>query len=322
MIEVYHSEGATVLTKKALRMFYERFNRRIVNPLCSFKYDLFEGQGIDVMAEDWDNLIILDACRYDFFKQESDLSGRLESRISRGAMSWEFMKGNFVGRKLHDTVYITANPFVYRLEDEIFHTIIDEPLTKEWDTMRGTVLPNSVTEAALNAFDQYPNKRLIIHYMQPHLPPIGDIADDINERIELSGFDKYHSHSNKVKQKEGTSLWAAYRKGLIDRSTVIAAYRESLSIVLNSVNELLDGLNGKSVITADHGELLGEKPCFLLPKSFGHDNLPRTEKLCKIPWFVVDGGESRRITKEPPIKSDSMDQDIAERRLEQLGYKM
>lgn len=320
-IEIYNSEGAAVLAGRAARIARERFNRRAVDPVCSLKYNLLNGDGVDVMAEDWDNLIILDACRYDVFDQECDLVGRLESRVSRGTTSWYFMEGNFVGRKLHGTVYVTSNPWVHRLDDDIFHATLDNPMTEAWNEEYGTVMPESMTEAALNAHKRFPNKRLVVHYMQPHLPHIGEVADEVNEQIELSGYDKFRSHTEKEEKMEGVPMCGAYRRGVVDLITVEAAYRESLSIALDSVRELLNSIDGKSVITADHGELLGDRPSILHPPSFGHDHLPRTEKLCKIPWFVVEGDDRRRVFEEPPIEGETMDQEVAERRLEQLGYK-
>jgi len=41
--------------------------------------------GIDTFDEDWDTLILLDACRYDMFKSNSQLEGSLSSRISKGS---------------------------------------------------------------------------------------------------------------------------------------------------------------------------------------------------------------------------------------------
>ena len=36
------------------------------------------------MKEDWDNLVILDACRYDMFKKLNTINGKLEYKISIG----------------------------------------------------------------------------------------------------------------------------------------------------------------------------------------------------------------------------------------------
>ncbi|MFW6130788.1 MAG: hypothetical protein ACOC56_06340 [Atribacterota bacterium] len=38
------------------------------------------------LEEEWDNLIILDACRYDTFKKYNDISEDLEFRYSRGGL--------------------------------------------------------------------------------------------------------------------------------------------------------------------------------------------------------------------------------------------
>ncbi|WP_152419375.1 hypothetical protein [Halobiforma nitratireducens] len=67
------------------------------------------GTGVDVMDKDWDNLILLDACRHDVFKEVNDISGDLQSVVSKGSTSYEFMKENFSGKELHDTVYVTGN---------------------------------------------------------------------------------------------------------------------------------------------------------------------------------------------------------------------
>ena len=37
-------------------------------------------KGINVMAQDWDNLLILDGCRFDMFRDQCDLTGRLEAK--------------------------------------------------------------------------------------------------------------------------------------------------------------------------------------------------------------------------------------------------
>lgn len=120
-------------------------------------------EGVDVMAEDWDNLVILDACRYDYFEDQNNISGDLKHRISQGNKSWEFMQKNFAGKQLHDTVYVTANPFVTRFNDDVFYAV--DTLDEYWDDDLGTVRPEDVVAAAVEANQTYPNKRLIVHFM-------------------------------------------------------------------------------------------------------------------------------------------------------------
>lgn len=59
----------------------------------------FNEDGVDVFTEDWDNLIILDACRYDMLESAS-IEGTLEHRISRGSNTVEFLFGNFTEKSL------------------------------------------------------------------------------------------------------------------------------------------------------------------------------------------------------------------------------
>lgn len=94
--------------------------KRVARKPRNIAFERKYGPGIDVMAEDWDNLILLDACRYDYFESQINIEGELKSAISRGGHSWEFMQGNFVGREFHDTIYVTANPHVEKLSDGTF----------------------------------------------------------------------------------------------------------------------------------------------------------------------------------------------------------
>lgn len=92
-------KSPNLLFRELNRLYYRRLNLRTYN-----------SAGVDILAEDWDNLLILDACRYDMFKSYAELPGRLEHRISKGSATYEFLSGNFKERSALDTVYATANP--------------------------------------------------------------------------------------------------------------------------------------------------------------------------------------------------------------------
>ena len=66
-----------------------------------------------LMDEDWDYLIILDACRYDYFEQtfQSYLDGRLEKKLSVGSSTREWRLKNFT-EYYPDTIYISSTPFI------------------------------------------------------------------------------------------------------------------------------------------------------------------------------------------------------------------
>lgn len=266
--------------------------------------------GSSVMDEDWDTLVILDACRYDYFEDRNWLNGDLESRTVGGNMSWEFMKNNFVGGEFHDTVYVTANPYATHLADGTFHHA--DYLIDEWDDDVGTIFPEDVREAALETAKEYPNKRLIIHFMQPHRPYLGPTADELRERVNLKGYRN---------QGDGLQIWGAVKEKKVTPTEVRRAYGESLDTVLKQLEALLKSLGGKTVVTADHGEMLGERVSPLTTRIWGHSEGFSTRLLRTVPWLTVEGGERREITAEDSVESRDLGEDAVSERLEALGYR-
>lgn len=260
----------------------------------------YNPEGIDVFAEDWDNLVILDACRYDEFARRSMLPGRTEHRISRGSTSPEFIRGNFTGKTLHDVVYVSANGWYAKLEDEIGAEVHAFEFV-ERDVMGGlTSHPETVAAAARDAAEEYPDKRLIVHFMQPHWPYLGPAG----KRFERGRFDEI------LRQTDAS------------HEDVLRAYRENLDIVLGEVEPLLDDLLGKTVITADHGELLGDRERPIPVKTYRHPEGVYVDSLVKVPWHIYQNGERRDIIAEQPrAEADEFDFEQVERNLQDLGYR-
>ena len=120
---LYRKKGLGELMKRSVPFacskgneLVEAMNRTYNQTISSEKYN---ADGFCIFEEDWDNLIILDACRYDFFEKLNHFQGVLEPRTSRGSKTWEFMRGNFRDRNLLDTVYVTDNPWFGYLQDEL-----------------------------------------------------------------------------------------------------------------------------------------------------------------------------------------------------------
>jgi hypothetical protein len=262
-----------------------------------------------IMTEDWDTLVILDACRYDYFEDHNWLDGDLKSRTVGGNMSWEFMQNNFVGGEFHDTVYVTANPYANRLQDRTFH--YTDYLIDEWNDDVGTILPEDVREAALDTADEYPNKRLIVHFMQPHRPYLGPMADELRERINLKGYRN---------QGDGVQIWGAVKERKVTKEEIRQAYGESLDIVLKEVESLVRSLGGKTVVTADHGEMLGERVLPLTTRVWGHSEGFSTRLLRKVPWLTIEADKRRTIRADQPEESADIREDTISERLEALGY--
>ncbi|MFB6242338.1 MAG: hypothetical protein ABEJ36_06085 [Candidatus Nanosalina sp.] len=295
-------------------IYRESLREKILKPFYNLYFDLRYGAGTDFMEEDWDNLVLLDACRYDDFREENTLEGELDSRISRATDSPGFIRANFNGKDLTDTVYVTANPHVGKVDEGVFHAVVDEPL-KEFSDELGTVPPEKVTEAAIKAGKEYPDKKLVIHYMQPHDPPIGEEGRKIREEAGMEGWRPDRS------EDKGRRMMNLLAKGKIGKEEAREAYRENLRIVLGEVEKLLEQLDGKTVVTADHGEMFGESPYPFLGRMYEHWKRPKTLELCRVPWMVVENGDRREIRAGEPEDRRITSEDEIRDKLERLGYK-
>jgi len=263
-----------------------------------------------MMDENWDNLIIFDACRYDFFQRQCNIQGTLERKISPGKRSWEFMTESFVGREFHDTIYITANPHSQKLPENTFFKT--NYLIDQWNDDIGTVLPSDVVSAARKALREHPEKRLIVHFMQPHRPYLGPTADRLREEVDLIGYRN---------QGDGLQIWGAVKERKVTQSDIKKAYSETLDIVLQSIKELLRDIDGKTVITSDHGEMLGERVTPITSRVWGHSEGFDTEILRTVPWHIIDSDQRRNIVENSPVNNnEKLDQKEVKGRLEALGY--
>ena len=298
-------ENPNAALRELNRLYWTRLGNREYNT-----------DGASFFEEDWDNLLILDGCRYDTFADVGrtfDLEGTLGSRRSRGSATAEFLRGNLHGRDLTDTVYVTGSTIFYQQNvwrehvDTEFHDVLDV-WSDSIDYGDDGVPPEPVAERTREAAERYPNKRLFVHFVQPHAPYLGE---------------------------KGRELFPDYRPnpladkflGRIDVSEadLRAVYRENLELVLNVVEELLDDLPGKTVITADHGMLLGEREFPIPIKSYGHPERIYTEEMVQVPWFEAAHDDRKEIVAEPSAsayrqkRTDAVDEQAREH-LEQMGY--
>lgn len=281
----------------------------------------------NIMEEYWDTLIILDACRYDFFEKvyKDYLSdGKLEKRRSKGSSTLDWLKNNFTGK--YDITYISASPNVNsygiplsRLHNgcsyswkatEHFSKIIDV-WHFGWDENLGTVYPREVNMAYLSNKD---DNRKIIHYSQPHAPYLsfdycesgrnvrrnkilkksGDkVRNDSRYKgvlylrklvasiaVKVIGIQNARRLREKLRMKPKSLFDAILRKEGI--KGVRYYYEDNLRKVLESVSRLIDELEGKIVVTADHGEALGEAGIF------GHRPETYIPVLVEVPWLVIE----------------------------------
>lgn len=284
---------------------------RVVNRTLhrSVKRWNYSEKGLDFVDADWDNLIILDACRYDLFAEHHTLPGVLEKRQSRASSTVGFLRTNVLGKDLTDTVYITANGQIYNFRDEVdpnFHAII--PLYADaWDDALRTVPPNPVTEAAIDARNQYPHKRLLVHYVQPHFPFIG--AESVADRFRVGDGQR--------------PFWLRVFQGEVDLSAaeLWESYKQTFELVLPEVERLMTSLDGRTVVTSDHGNMFGERAHPIPIREWGHPDGIYTRQLVEVPWLVYESGQRPEIRRDPPKETSlRADPAVVADQLEALGY--
>ena len=282
-----------------------------------------KNKGVFVMRQDWDNLVILDGCRYDMFASLNHVDGKLDCKKSRGSATGEFLIENFKGQKYYDTVYITANPLVNYHVGDCFAKIVSV-WERDWNEEFGTVMPEAVVQSTLQTNREHQDKRLIIHFMQPHYPFIGkEHRKEIGDHEGILGRDFMLGQQNVSHKKR--LIWNMLKEGEIDKKTVWNAYKENLQIVLGHVESLLKDLGGKTIISSDHGNLFAERVFpFLWLKEYGHPEYCTAANLLKVPWLVIESEKRRQIRKDKEyISSKSAEnlkiKDIKEK-LQALGY--
>jgi hypothetical protein len=267
------------------------------------KGEAYNTRGVDVFGEDWDNLIILDACRYDTFDKLHGFDGQLDRKISRGSSTLEFLNGNVAGRTFPETTYITANPvYEKNFDGENFSSVHNLFLTDSWDGGSRTVLPETFVRQAVDLYGDNVDKRIVFHLVQPHNPFIGEFG-------------------RTVIGDETLNFWSRVMTGELayDDRDLYASYVENVLSVLSRIDDLLDAIAGKTVITADHGQMIGERASPIPIKEYGHPPGIHTPELVEVPWLVIDD-DRREITAGAVSASADVEDDVVEQRLRDLGY--
>jgi len=217
---------------------------------------------VKILDKDWKYLIIIDACRYDTFTKINHIDGKLSKIYSAGTETGGWFKNNFRGRKADDILYISGTP---QVSDMMLKKRVGRnPFSKlinvwkwGWSQDLGTVHPEKVNKTVLMLKDKEQYKRMIIHYIQPHSPFIGE------------------PHLGRIK-------WYEIKAGIRPIEEVKMAYEGNLKLVLKHVEELIGKLDGKIVITSDHGEMFGEYGVY------SHHKGMYTRVLMEVPWLEIE----------------------------------
>ncbi|EMA61293.1 hypothetical protein C470_07204 [Halorubrum distributum JCM 13561] len=190
--------------------------------------------------------------------------------------------------------------------------------------------------------------RLVAHYLQPHLPFIGEegfshyVLDhqeqefgrdyspeerrsflEANSEISLEEALEYDvtwsdelKYDLEISNSGGRGYQALLREDIVTDEDIWRGYTDNLEIALNEIRRLARHVDCPVVITSDHGEFLGE---------FGIYDHPQIVHpiLREVPWFEVDKSEIgiEDNTFDPVNREHkSIDDDGVRGRLSDLGY--
>jgi hypothetical protein len=137
----------------------------------------------------------------------------------------------------------------------------------------------------------------------------------------MIGRQKALNSSGDSDPTDARKIWEQLRRGEVSKRRVWKAYKENLELTFPHIESLLEDVPGRTAITSDHGNLVGE---FLWPfpkREYGHPVGIRAPKLIKVPWLVTDTGRRRDIRSDPPVESNVRpESDEVRDRLADLGY--
>lgn len=293
--------------------------------------------GSNIYEQDWDLLIILDACRVDALNTvsaEYDFITSVEQTTSLGSTSKEWLVNTFIQEyteEIQQTSYISGNGWINLIFREEVDWLLWSSTQQSWlrkvewisplvrrDTVDQTAferlesfsylgekhgykpqpLAEDITNRAIWVGRNQEWNRMIVHYMQPHAPYFGQVVPgDDLTEYEQNPFDALRSGTPK--------------------HVVWDAYLNNLRYVLDEVEILLENIDAETVaITADHGELFGEWGVYGHPVGMLHPALRR------VPWVETSATDNR--TRVPtdvpePYSETELTRDTEEH-LKDLGY--
>jgi len=224
--------------------------------------------GENVLDKKWDLLILLDSCRADALQELSNEYHFLDDcntirSVSSTSERWHTKTFTDEYKNImNNIVLVTGNYKSDILDPKNFLEII-EVWRQDWDL----VPARPVTDAAIKAGRTIDNRdRMIVHYMQPHLPSFP--SPPSLPRIKYDGGRE--------------ESWHQLRRGELTESEVWKGYMANLRYVLNDVELLLENIDAERVVvSSDHGDAKGEYGVY------SHPHGQEISCLRTVPWCVT-----------------------------------
>jgi len=312
----YKNHPPTDATVESARALWRGFVRRTIDPRLG---RVWWHRG------DWDILVVLDAMRVDLAQETFD-DHEVGSVWSPASTSIDWIQRHFADehrQHWQDAAYVTANPFASHDTSHAQSADLDDKDLGHLELVYQhgfgdvggikTTPPGTVTDAAIRTWREEDVDRMIVHYMQPHQP--------FRSRPEWeSVYSNLENLAGEVNEG-GPDIWHRHRQGEFDRDELWAAYRDNLDWVWADVEgRLLENVEGEVVVTADHGNGMGEWGVWSHPPG---SISPQVRQVPVIGPITGRDTESVRPDPQPSADTSSAlerEKNVNEQ-LEALGYK-
>ena len=262
--------------------------------------------GTNIYERNWKILIVLDACRYDLFKEFApehdcyDWFSEVESIRSVASSTQIWLPRTFLtaDRELvNKTHYISGvGQTKKHLPQDIFYQI-DDVWEYANDPDYGQTNPEAITDAAIAAIRNSGASKFIIHYPEPHAP-------------------FHHCIGKYGAVGKSQDVWnKSLADGEVDKSEVWDDYGQNLLMVLEEVEKIIRNSDGRIIVTSDHGNALGEWGFY------GHPRHVPISSIRRVPWAETSGiGENNYEVKGKEKMTTEVENLSVEENLEALGY--
>lgn len=272
---------------------------------------LIAARGTNVYNKDWDVLILLDCARVDMMQEVCDeypFLKKIDSHRTTGTNSARWMNSTFTSEykdKMANSVYITGNmASEENLSNDQFHHL-EEVWRDGYDEEFAFMPAREITDRAIYYGRKSNYDRMIVHYMQPHLPFILFSKED-NESIQIEDT-----------QCGGMTVGGLYKEENWTRQQLWDSHIENLQYVLNYINILLSNLDAdKVVISADHGQAFGENGVW------GHPPAQPIDAIQFVPWCITSSSDSGKYKPDYSPSDSIIDEKVTvDEKLKALGYQ-
>jgi len=238
--------------------------------------NLISTPGENVLEKEWDLLILLDSCRADALQEVIDEydylnEGECDTIRSVSSTSEKWHTKTFTEKYrdvMKDVVLVTGNYKSSVLNPDDFREVV-EVWREDWDLIPARPVTDAAikTGRATNEWD-----RMIVHYMQPHLPSFPNPPAQPRTRHDGGREENWHR----------------LRRGELSESEVWAGYLDNLRYVLDDVELLLNNVDAEQVvISADHGDAKGEYGVY------SHPHGQELSCLRDVPWCVTTAKDNQ-----------------------------